>query len=281
MNIVVASGKGGTGKTMVAANMAYAMSRLQDVSLVDCDVEEPNLHLYFPGSMSSVPVDTLIPSIDLKICDYCGKCGEFCNYGALTVLKNTVMFFREMCHSCGGCRIACPKNAISEVNYAIGSVEIRKPSSRLTIYSGVMNPGEVLAPNIIRRAKELGKSGLMICDAAPGISCPVIETCSDADFVLLVTEPTPFGLSDLKQIVGLIRLLNLPAGVVINRSFGNDEIIQEFCQKEQLPIFMTIPFSREFAAVQNAGSLVSREDQDWEEKFLGLYRRIVLEAEAR
>jgi len=120
-------------------------------------------------------VDTLIPSIDLEICDYCGKCGEFCNYSALTVLKNTVMFFRELCHSCGGCRFTCPKNAISKVNYAIGSVEIRKSSSRLILYSGVMDPGEVLAPNIIHRAKELGRSGLMICDAAPGTSCPATD----------------------------------------------------------------------------------------------------------
>ena len=274
MNIIVASGKGGTGKTMVAANLAYTVSRHESVSLVDCDVEEPNLHLYFPGTVTSVPVNTLIPRIDSGMCTLCGKCGEFCNYGALSVLKDRVLFFQEMCHSCGGCMIACPEKAITEEEYCIGTVEIRKPSSHLTLFSGVMNPGEVLAPEIIHRAKELGKSGVAICDAAPGISCPVIEACTDADFVILVAEPTPFGLANLRQMTALVRLLEIPAGVVINRSFGSDAVIHDFCEKEQLPVFLTIPFSRGFAEVQNTGSLIAREFPEWEEKFLALYNQV-------
>ncbi|MDD2470894.1 MAG: ATP-binding protein [Methanocorpusculum sp.] len=277
MNIIAASGKGGTGKTMIAANLAFAVSQHESVSLVDCDVEEPNLHLYFPGPVVSVPVKTLIPRIDTEICTFCGKCGEFCNYGALSILKNNVLFFREMCHSCGGCRIVCPEKAVTEEEYGIGTVEIRKPSTHLTLFSGVMNPGEVLAPVIIRRAKELGQSGLTICDAAPGISCPVIEACSDADFVLLVAEPTPFGLANLRQMTELVRLLEIPAGVVINRSFGRDAVIHEFCEKEQLPVFLTIPFSRGFAEVQNGGSLIAREFPEWEQKFRALYTRISAE----
>ncbi|MDO9522361.1 MAG: ATP-binding protein [Methanocorpusculum sp.] len=271
MKIVIASGKGGTGKTMVAANMAYAVSRQEHVSLVDCDVEEPNLHLYFPGEPRSVPVKTRIPVIDQHVCTLCGACGRFCRYGALTVLKDRVLFFSEMCHSCGGCMIACPEHAITEEDHVIGSVEIRNISDTLTLYSGIMDPGQVLAPPIIHAAKEQAASGLMVCDAAPGIACPVIEASSDADFILLVTEPTPFGVANLSQMAELTRMLGIPAAVVINRSFGDDEVVHAFCRDAGLPIWLTIPFSREFAAVQNAGDLISREFPAWEQRFLDLY----------
>jgi len=274
MKIVIASGKGGTGKTMVAANMAYAVSRQEHVSLVDCDVEEPDLHLYFPAESQSSAVNTRIPVIDQQHCNLCGACGRFCRYGALTALKDRVLFFSEMCHSCGGCTIACPEHAITEKDHSIGSVEIRNISDTLTLYSGIMDPGQVLAPRIIRAVMEQAASSLMICDAAPGIACPVIEASLDADFILLVTEPTPFGVANLSQMAELTRMLEIPAAVVINRSFGDDEIVHAFCRDAGLPVWLTIPFSREFAAVQNAGGLISREFPAWEQKFLDLYARI-------
>jgi MinD superfamily P-loop ATPase len=150
-------------------------------------------------------------------------------------------------------------------------VEIRNISDTLTLYSGIMDPGQVLAPRIIRAAKEQAASGLMICDAAPGIACPVIEASADADFILLVTEPTPFGVANLSQMAELTRMLGIPAAVVINRSFGDDEIVHAFCRDAGLPVWLTIPFSREFAAVQNAGGLISRVFPAWEKRFLDLY----------
>ncbi len=280
MKIAIASGKGGTGKTMVAANLAYVLSQYERVSLVDCDAEEPDLHLYFPGEPRCVPVKTRIPKIDTHACDLCGECGTFCRYGALTVLKDRVLFFSEMCHSCGGCTIVCPKHAISEEEHPIGSVEIRTISDTLTLYSGIMDPGQVLAPNIIRAAKEEAANGLIICDAAPGIACPVIEASADADFILLVTEPTPFGVANLSQMAELTRMLKIPAAVVINRSFGDDEIVHAFCRDADLPVWLTIPFSREFAAVQNAGGLISRAFSEWEKEFLDLYARICSRGDA-
>lgn len=274
MKIVIASGKGGTGKTMIAANMAYTLSQNEHVSLVDCDAEEPDLHLYFQGTSESVPVKTRIPVIDQALCNLCGKCGEFCMYGALTVLKDRVLFFSQMCHACGGCTIVCPQFAISEEDHTIGSVEIRTISDNLTLYSGIMEPGQVLAPHIIHAAKEQAAPGLTILDAAPGVGCPVIEALDGADFILLVTEPTPFGVSNLSQMVELIRMLKIPAAVIINRSFGDDEIVHTFCKSADLPVWLTIPFSRDFAKVQNSGGLIAREFPEWEKKFIDLHAQI-------
>jgi MinD superfamily P-loop ATPase len=274
MKLVVASGKGGTGKSTVVANVAYSLSRSRDVVLVDCDVEEPNLHLFFPAPSTDLPVTTPVPEIDTGRCTFCGECGTFCRYGALAVLKDRVLVFPELCHSCGGCALVCPQGAVREVPRTIGSVRCALPLPALTLISGVLNEGEVQAPAVIRRAKLLAEGcPLVLYDASPGIACPVIETMAGCDACILVTESTPFGLHDLRLAAEVAERLAIPAGVVINRSDGRDDPIVSFCRDHDLPVLMTIPFKREIAAVQNRGGLISRDLPGWEERFAGLFRR--------
>ena len=262
MKIAIASGKGGTGKSTVAANLACTLSRSRDVVLVDCDVEEPNLHLFLPAAAVDVPVTTPVPAIDPARCTLCGECGKFCRFGALSVLKDRVLVF--------------PQGAVREVPRAVGRVACSRPLPRLTLVSGVLNEGEVQAPAVIRAAKMLGEGHpLAVYDASPGIACPVIETLEGSDVCVLVTESTPFGLHDLSLAAEVVERLGIPAAVVINRSDGEDAPTVAFCREHALPVLMTIPFSREIAAVQNRGGLVCRDLPGWEERFAGLFTKIV------
>lgn len=271
MKIAIASGKGGTGKSTVAANLAWTLARSRDVVLVDCDVEEPNLHLFFPGETEAVPVTALVPEIDDDLCNFCGECGEFCRFGALAVVKDCVLTFPYLCHSCGGCALVCPQGAIKEIPRTIGQVSCSKPLSRMVLISGILNEGEVLAPTVIGAAKMFAEGHpFVLYDASPGIACPVIETLEGSDYCVLVTESTPFGLHDLRLAAGVAEELGIPAGVVINRSDGQDEETVAFCRDHDLPILMTIPFSREIAAIQNRGGLISRDLVGWEERFADL-----------
>ena len=271
MKIAIASGKGGTGKSTVAANLACTLSRSRDIVLVDCDVEEPNLHLFFPAEATDIPVTTPVPAIDPARCTLCGECGKFCRFGALAVVKDSVLTFPGLCHSCGGCALVCPQGAIREVPRTIGRVACSRPFPRLTLVSGVLNEGEVQAPMVIKAAKMLAEGHpLILYDASPGIACPVIETLEGSDFCVLVTESTPFGLHDLRLAAGVAETLGIPAGVVINRSDGKDEATLGFCRERGLPILMTLPFSREIAAVQNRGGLIAALLPGWEERFADL-----------
>ena len=282
MKITIASGKGGTGKSTVAANLAYTLARSREVVLVDCDVEEPNLHLFFPAPAVDVPVTTPVPEIDPARCTFCGECGKFCRFGALSVLKDRVLIFPELCHSCGGCVLVCPQGAVREVPRTVGRVACSRPLPRLTLISGVLNEGEVQAPAVIRAAKVLAEGHpLTLYDASPGIACPVIETLEGSDVCVLVTESTPFGLHDLRLAAEVAERVGIPAGVVINRSDGEDAATVAFCRERGLPILMTIPFSREIAAVQNRGGLISRDLPGWEEQFTDLFDEIVRNAGVR
>ncbi|MDD4136435.1 MAG: ATP-binding protein, partial [Methanoregula sp.] len=249
MKIAVASGKGGTGKSMVAANLAFTLARTEPVTLVDCDVEEPNLHLFFPGPATSLDVTVPVPAIDYFACKYCGKCGEFCQYGALTVLPDRVLFFPELCHSCGGCTLVCPKNAITEAQKRIGTISTLVPQAGLKLISGTLDTGSPHAVPVIREAKkQAARDSVVILDTAPGTSCPVVEALDGCDACILVTESTPFGLHDLQLAVDVAARLGVPAGIVINRSDGKDEDTIRFCIDHDLEILMTIPFDREIAA---------------------------------
>lgn len=274
MKIVIASGKGGTGKSTVAANMANSLSGIMPVTLVDCDVEVPNLHLFFKPDPEVREVCTTLPVVDLDLCTFCGDCGKFCRYGAIIVLKDNVMVFDKMCHGCGGCSILCPEGAISESKHSIGRVEISDPLPNLKLISGFMNEGEVLAPIIIGKAKEASAGGdPVIIDASPGIACPVIEAMDEADFCILVTESTPFGLHDLDLAVGVAEELGIKAGVVINRSDGSDVEIRNYCEEKEVPVLMTIPFDRGIASVQNKGELITSVMPEWKKSFLDLYEK--------
>lgn len=258
MNVAVASGKGGTGKTTLAVSLAKVLAERQveeDVAplsslLLDCDVEAPNAHLFLDLDLSAnEPVNVLVPSIDPDRCALCGDCVEACRFNALAILGQEVAVFPELCHGCGSCAHVCQVRAITEVPREVGILE-KGEMSRLGLARGVLNVGEAMAVPVIRHLKGWeapGPSVHTVLDAPPGTSCPVVETISGADFVLLVTEPTPFGLHDLELAVAVVRELDLPFGVVINRDGIGTNDVEEFCDRQGIPVLLKIPFHREIA----------------------------------
>jgi MinD superfamily P-loop ATPase len=255
MMVAVASGKGGTGKTTVAVNVAHCMGR--DVALLDCDVEEPNAHVFIKGSGKTERVVTLpVPEIDEARCDGCGECSRFCAFNAIVCFGDLPVVAAEMCHGCGGCTRVCPQKAIHEVDKRIGVVETSQAGA-IRLVQGRLDVGVALAPPLIRAVKErASKDGLVILDAPPGTSCPVIATLRDADYVVLVTEPTPFGLHDLKLAVAIGRHMDLPLGVVINRSTIGDDRTRVYCGQERLPVLAEIPDDRRIAKALARGEIL-------------------------
>jgi MinD superfamily P-loop ATPase len=281
MKITIASGKGGTGKSMVAANLAWSLSGSEQVILVDCDVEEPNLHLFFPEDWPSIsPVNVRVPEINSDTCTLCGECAAFCSFGALVAAKDRVLFFPEHCHSCGGCGMVCPAGAIAEVARPIGTITERSISPTFNLVTGTLNEGEVLGVTVIREAKKrAGSDGWTIFDSSPGTSCPVVETLYGSEFCLLVTESTPFGLHDLALAYDVTSKMGIPSGVVINRSDGKDESTRTFCDDNGLPILLVIPFERKIAEIQGSGELIARVDPEWKERFCELAKACRLRTE--
>jgi MinD superfamily P-loop ATPase len=274
MKIAIASGKGGTGKSMIAANLAFTLAWTGKVTLVDCDVEEPNLHLFFPAPDTTRDVTMPVPVVNESLCDHCGKCGKFCQFGALTVLPGRVLFFPELCHSCGGCRLVCPKNAILEEPKKIGILSISAPMPGLTLVSGTLDEGSPHAVPVIRDAKKhAAQDPVVLLDTAPGTSCPVVEALEGCDACILVTESTPFGLHDLHLAVDVAARLGIPAGIVINRSDGNDRETLRFCTDHDLEVMMTVPFDREIAAIQSRGDLLCRVKPEWQKDFRALFTK--------
>ena len=257
MNIAVASGKGGTGKTFVSTNLAYIASRNgQSVGYIDCDVEEPNGHIFLkPQITKSKPVGNLIPEVDENLCTNCGKCGEICQYSAIVCLGEKVLVYPELCHACGGCTLVCPEGAITEKLRVMGKLETGH-SGPIKFARGLLNVGEVTSPPLIKAVKEVDcATDLVIVDVPPGTSCPVIESVRDCDFIVLVTEPTPFGLNDLKLAVEMIRALKLPFGVVINRCDVGDQNTQVYCDMNDIEIMAEIPDDRQIAEAYSRGEL--------------------------
>ena len=270
MIIAVASGKGGTGKTTVAVNLARV--RGAGIVLRDCDVEEPNAHLVLKGEPCGEPetVSIPVPEVDESLCDGCGACSRFCAYKALAVLAKRVLVFPEMCHGCGGCRLVCPKGAIREVARRIGVVETLKADA-VTLIQGRLDVGVAMAPPLIRAVKaKIPKEGDAILDAPPGTSCPVIATLRETDYVVLVTEPTPFGLNDLKLAVAVVRELRLPLGVVVNRAGSGDDRVQDYCRDEWIPVLAEIPDDRRVAEAYSRGQLAV----DALPEYRGLYQSL-------
>ncbi|NLA27385.1 MAG: P-loop NTPase [Firmicutes bacterium] len=285
MIIAIASGKGGTGKTTVATNLALVMSGEGDLQFLDCDVEEPNAHLFLkPELVSSEPVSIPVPRVDLERCNYCGICAEVCAFNAIMVGKETVLVFEQLCHGCGGCTYFCPEKAISEFDRPIGVLE-SGTAGAISFIHGKLNPGEALSPPLIKAVKDKidpAAEGLTIIDAAPGASCPVVEAIRGSDYCLLVTEPTPFGLNDLVIAVELLQKLGIPGGVVINRSLGGEgeEQIETYCREEEVPIILKMPWDRELAALYARGEPAVTHLDGWRNVFRELGRRI-LEDEGR
>jgi MinD superfamily P-loop ATPase len=274
MIISIASGKGGTGKTTVATNLARSVN--SDIQLLDCDVEEPNAHLFIhPTIEEIIRVTTPVPEIDEEKCTLCGKCGEICQFKAIIVIGETVLPFPELCHSCGGCVEVCPERAIRETGRELGVIE-RGHRNGLEFVHGKLRVGEAMSPPLIRKVRSFtDPNKLTVIDAPPGTSCPVIAAMKGADFVLMVTEPTPFGLHDLKLAVESVRILGIPCGLVINRSdIGNDEV-KVYAEEAGLPILMEIPFDRKIAEAYSRGKLIVEVMPEWKERFSELIHLIV------
>jgi len=277
MIISVASGKGGTGKTTVAVNLALALQIDHPVQFLDCDVEEPNAHFFLkPQIEESQDVFTLVPEIDESRCTYCGKCAQVCAYHALAVVKSAVLVFSELCHGCGACSLLCPEKAIREVGRRIGVVESGRAGD-MAFLQGRLDIGQAMSPPLIRALKKrLDPARTVIIDAPPGTSCPVVESVKHSDFCLLVTEPTPFGLHDLELAAATAKKMDIPCGVVINRaSLGKgDGKVRDFCAAEEIPVMMTIPFDRKIAEAYSRGQTILEAFPAYREKFLELFERI-------
>ena len=272
MRVAVASGKGGTGKTSVAVNIAISIGNIQ---FLDCDVEEPNAHLLLHPKISRTePVYILVPVINEELCDHCGKCSEFCQYNALFVSKKKVSFFPELCHSCGGCTIICPREAIKEEKRRIGILKFGSTNNIEIVY-GELDVGEPVAvPLITEVKKQIETDRTVIIDSPPGTSCPVTETVKGSDFCILVTEPTPFGLHDLKIMVQVLEPMGISFGVVVNRAGLGDKKVYEYCEEKKIPIMLEIPYQRKIAELYSRGIPLSSEILGWKEKFEKLFKEV-------
>jgi len=255
MILAIASGKGGTGKTTLAVNLARVFG--SSVQLLDCDVEEPNAHLFLKGTPAGTETVSIpVPQVDEALCDGCGECGRFCEYHAIVSFGAAALVFPEMCHGCGGCAKVCPQKAIREVDNRIGVIQTVR-AENITLIQGRLDVGVAMSPPLIRAVKDrLQKGAAAILDAPPGTSCPVIATLRGADFVVLVTEPTPFGLHDLKLAVDMVRELRIPFGVVANRVGIGDDRVHLFCGNESIPVLLDIPDDRRIAEAYSRGELI-------------------------
>jgi len=271
MRIAIASGKGGTGKTTVAVNLAVALAERESVQFLDCDVEEPNAHLFLDPQFSDrETVSKLLPVIDEAACTRCGACAEACEFGAIAVLAETVLVYPEICHGCGRCRMVCPANAIREEPHELGVVESGLARG-IPFAHGLLTVGEAMATPIIHRLKErIDPERTAILDAPPGTGCPTIAAIAGADVALLVTEPTPFGLHDLKAAVGVARSLDVPTSVVINRDGVGDDGVERYCRAEGIPVALSIPFDREIASLYSSGTILVDARPEWKPRFVGL-----------
>jgi MinD superfamily P-loop ATPase len=276
MILAIASGKGGTGKTLVATSLALSLEEQTPVQLLDCDVEEPNAHILLrPEIESSQPVTVPVPAIDNEKCTYCGICSDVCAYNAIAVAQKVVLTFSELCHGCGACSYVCRENAISEVEREVGVIESGHAGA-VSFAGGRLNVGEAMAGPLIRAVKKLADpAATVILDSPPGTSCPVVETVRGSDFCLLVTEPTPFGLNDLTMAVEVVREIGVPFGVVVNRDGPGGACVSEFCAQEGMPILMRIPFDRRIAEAYCRGETLASAAPSWRQAFRELFERIM------
>ncbi len=282
IKITIASGKGGTGKTFVATNLFQSLSMERiPVTLVDCDAETPNAKLFFKSKKESTrEVTQKVPVIDESHCTYCGKCHEYCNYHAIFFLPQSQMIkvIEELCHGCGACLVACKYGAILEKDSELGTITRYSLTNHNTLIESRMHTGVYSPVQVIKKGiKEATDQIITILDAPPGTSCPFIHTVLKADYVVLVTEPTPFGLSNLKQTVDTLRLMEKSFGVIINRAgLGNDEVYN-YIKQENIKLLLEIPFQREIASTYSRGTLLTEIEPEWKKKFLSLFDTIIKE----
>jgi MinD superfamily P-loop ATPase len=277
LKVAVASGKGGTGKTTIAVNLAVNLARQGiKTAYVDCDVEEPNGHIFLKPEISQeIQVTVPIPRVDQERCTYCGICAEVCRYNAIAVIPDRVMVFPNLCHNCGGCLYLCPERAVAEVPKRIGQIRIGQ-GLQVSFLEGRLNIGESQSPPVTKQLKKhVPHMDVVVIDAPPGTSCPVIEAVKDTDYVILVSEPTPFGLNDLKLAVGMVRKMELPFGLIINRADLGDQAMEEYCRNENIEVLMKIPFERKIAESYSNGDLMIDADPTKSSDFLKLYTNLM------
>ncbi len=279
IKIAIASGKGGTGKTLVATNLFYALLQLnQQLVLVDCDAEEPNTMIFFKGTKEkSTEIQQKIPVIDENKCTFCGKCHEYCNYNAI-VIQPSLKFIKvveELCHDCGACLYACAYNAITEKDIVIGNVTTYAISKQASIIESRIKVG-TLAPVAVINAgiKEAFDKKIVIFDSPPGTSCPFIQTVAAADYVILVAESTPFGMSDLKQSIATLKTMNKDYGVIINRAGIGDSTIYQYLKQNNIQLLMEIPFDKTIAFHYSKGELINHYYPELQTKFIKMFHSI-------
>lgn len=277
MIIAVASGKGGTGKTSISVNLAKVFG--SPVQLLDCDVEEPNAHLFLRGVLiGEEEICIAVPEINAAACNACDDCVKFCQFNALASFCGAPLVFPELCHGCGGCTLVCPRDAICEKDFRIGVINTFLDGN-ITLKSGCLDVGVSLASTLVTSVKSrLDKGITAILDAPPGTACPAVATLRGADFVLLVTEPTPFGLHDLKLAVDTVRELRLPFGAVINRVGIGDDRVHRFCAQEHIPVLLEIPDDRRIAEAYSRGELIVEALPEYRAHFERLWQAITREA---
>ncbi|MGI6688529.1 MAG: 4Fe-4S binding protein [Christensenellales bacterium] len=277
MRIAVLSGKGGTGKTLISVNLA-AVAKAS--TYIDCDIEEPNGHLFFkPEGVTEEEVSVKIPKVDGELCNGCRKCVDFCRYNALAYIKDKLIVFDDVCHSCGGCSLVCPENALTEIDKVIGRIQ-KGTSDQVAVYTGLLNVGEASGIPIIEKLlsdDNIHAENLTIIDAPPGSACNVMESIKDADYCILVAEPTLFGVHNLNMVYELVQLFHKPFGVVLNKCLEDENPAEKFCEEKSIKILARIPFDKDLGKLNSNAEIVVRTDEKYWEFFSSLLDSLIQE----
>ena len=279
MRIAVLSGKGGTGKTLVSVNLAAAA---KTSTYIDCDVEEPNGHLFFkPEGVQEEEIAVQIPKVDHELCNGCRKCVDFCNFNALAYIKDKLIVFDDVCHSCGGCVLVCPEKALTEKEKVIGVVQ-KGISDEVTVYTGIMNTGETTGIPIIKKLltdKSLESDNQIFIDCPPGSACIVMESIKDADYCILVAEPTLFGVHNLNMVYELVKLFHKPFGVVLNKCLEEENPAEEFCEEKSIRVLGRIPFDNELGMLNSNAEIAVNKNEKYRELFSSLLKTVTKEVQ--